>query len=502
MPSSTTRTGAAPPNGSLSKVVSSLVRAQYGLAGSTTPDNDASTDLDRHVADLLLQEAKDREDRAKRDASYSSWRWSDDEDAAGKQQQYQSKTNKRFLNKLIKGVEDYNEPLRRREDVLLVNGKAPRKTQAELDAIRQRDREQREKRKGDSTARDRSPRTEASRLDDPPIASTSSARAPAARERPLGFAAKALAMGLSDARQVRRVEDQKRQDVQDAIQDARRRASSNSHSKDQEAVRSVDKGKERERFDDHGRNSVRDRSSASINRRSRAADTVSSRDRSASPLHRESQRNDLNGIETSRSLRSNRDHDDTRRLRRRSRSDSYSSSSSDTEDETFVDYTGQNDGGSVAPSKMDKYFSQTYNPALDVSFQDLEDEKTGLIAEGNFAGWDQMLAVLKKRKEDKAFGVTRAREEDREKQLRKLERKQRREEREARRIARKVKGSDRKHKKRKRGQESGSEGDSSDTSVGPRRKLRSPSPQQPATVNIGGFDYPSSKSVREWDLGK
>lgn len=77
--------------GSLTNVVQSLVRAQYGLAvrepsnsGASTPNgskgvaSETETDLDRHVAELLLKEAKEREERAKKE-NVGYWRLSDDE---------------------------------------------------------------------------------------------------------------------------------------------------------------------------------------------------------------------------------------------------------------------------------------------------------------------------------------------------------------------------------------------------------------------------------------
>ena len=45
--------------GSLSSVVSDLVRAQHGSAASSIP----ADDLDAYVADMLLKEAKEREER-------------------------------------------------------------------------------------------------------------------------------------------------------------------------------------------------------------------------------------------------------------------------------------------------------------------------------------------------------------------------------------------------------------------------------------------------------
>lgn len=143
---------------------------------------------------------------------------------------------------------------------------------------------------------------------------------------------------------------------------------------------------------------------------------------------------------------------------------------------------------------MDKYFTQAYNPALDVSFDDLTDPSTGLIGEGNFSEWDKMLHILKKRKEDRAFGVTQAREEERERQLRKLEKKKRKEEREALRALRK----DKKRKKRRRGDSDSDDSASSGESVGPKMRSEAAS----GTVKVGDYEYGKRGTVRAWDLGK
>ena len=59
---------------------------------------------------------------------------------------------------------------------------------------------------------------------------------------------------------------------------------------------------------------------------------------------------------------------------------------------------------------MDKYFSSTYDPRLDVSVADLTDTN-GFIGEGNFDEWSKMIEILKVRKEEKGF-----REREREEQ--------------------------------------------------------------------------------------
>jgi hypothetical protein len=184
---------------------------------------------------------------------------------------------------------------------------------------------------------------------------------------------------------------------------------------------------------------------------------------------------------------------------------SLSDHPSEASSDTFIDYTGAEDvagatNGSVAASKMDKYFSSAYNPALDINVGDLEDPKTGLIGEGNFTEWDKMLHTLKKRKEDKVFGVTKAREEERERQLRKLERRQKREERELRHA---VKHQEKKKKKKRRRASDSDESDSDD-SAGQSESMKKDRKKSKdlGTIKIGGYEYGKQGSTRAWDMGK
>ena len=509
------------PSGSLSTVVSSLVRAQYGLASQEATSTE--TDLDKHVAELLLQEAKAREERAKKDSSYAAWRFSDDEDGDDASKQA-PKTNKRFLKNLIKGVEDFNVPLRRNEDPRLAahglanGGQKVRKSKEEMDAIRRREREERERRTGvrdaershnrsryedDEGANVSSRANDADNRDRPSSSrpSTSTSRAAG----PSNYAARMLDIGLSSARASRREEDKRAKEVQEAVDAAKARAAERERHRSRESDSDA-KGKHRDGSDHHRR--YEEREPRPHRRRSRSP-RASSRSYDDRAYDREVGQHSRRSSPADRSERT-RDDKSSRHQRQRSSSvssDTASSTSgpqhrkrrrsrppanSDSENEGFVDYTGHGDGKDG--SKMGKYFTSTYDPALDISFQDLEDPSTGLIAESNFSGWDAMLDVLKKRKEDKVFGVTRAREEERERQLRRLDRKKRREERDARRSLR-----DGKRKKRKRDDDESADSDSS-AHVGPRP--RAASPQVPATINIGGFEYGKKGSTRAWDLGK
>ncbi|KAG2070882.1 hypothetical protein BDR04DRAFT_1231377 [Suillus decipiens] len=55
------------------------------------------------------------------------------------------------------------------------------------------------------------------------------------------------------------------------------------------------------------------------------------------------------------------------------------------------------------PSKMDKYFQDSYDPRLDVATLPVPNvPATGLVSDAEFEGWDAMLELIRQRREDKA----------------------------------------------------------------------------------------------------
>lgn len=542
--------------GSLSAAVSSLVRAQYGLPGAAT-QAETTTDLDKHVADLLLLEAKEREARSKASNSLTSWYFSDDEDGgSGEGKQYKTKTNKRFLKNILRGVEEHNAPLRRREGSDTLEEIRARERKARESRLGVRDSERLGKRDGSVTSPSSSNAAAAT-------APTSSSRG---RNTGPGFAARMLANGLSGALSARESRTREDRQIRSAVEDARSRAERDERSSGvngfsdkgdlQHQSRSDVKGKGVENRQQDETVQYRDRGSRrhrsrSVDRDNNSLNTLRrhsphkdsshyseseersrarrSRSRSHSPRRREREDDERRSSRRESSCRTSSTHNRSKEYgtRRRERShsrermdrdrskrhrrkdsskDSLSSLSdhlSEASSDTFIDYTGADDAvgtstKSATGSKMDKYFSSSYNPALDINVNDLEDPKTGLIGEGNFSEWDKMLHTLKQRKEDKVFGVTRAREEERERQLRKLERRRKREERELRHA---VKHKEKKKKKRKYRSDSGSR---SDDSIGARESTKSKTRKsvEPGTVVIDGFEYGKKGSTRAWDMGK
>ncbi|EIN14254.1 hypothetical protein PUNSTDRAFT_123873 [Punctularia strigosozonata HHB-11173 SS5] len=86
---------------SLSSVVSDLVRAQMG---SSVPSTVSDEDLDRHVAELILKEARQKADRYAT-SGIAAYLPQKDSNAP--------KTNKRFLSSIIRSTDDHNRTILR-----------------------------------------------------------------------------------------------------------------------------------------------------------------------------------------------------------------------------------------------------------------------------------------------------------------------------------------------------------------------------------------------------
>jgi hypothetical protein len=199
--------------------------------------------------------------------------------------------------------------------------------------------------------------------------------------------------------------------------------------------RSRDRGRERSRSNDRDRN--RDRKSRKDKGRERSRERSTSRERSGERSRRklrdtenvneycaDTQDQSLGNQSSSRARSPYRDDSPTldvrksqlstkdKSTRKRSRSSSpldsdpestsrrkKKSSKAKSKSEIVSSEDFDTNPSSVSnSSKMDKYFSATYDPRLDVSLDDLTDKKTGFIAEGAYDEWDRMLTLLKERK--------------------------------------------------------------------------------------------------------
>ncbi|KNZ56506.1 hypothetical protein VP01_238g13 [Puccinia sorghi] len=92
-------------------------------------------------------------------------------------------------------------------------------------------------------------------------------------------------------------------------------------------------------------------------------------------------------------------------------------------------------------SKMDKYFSASYDPRLDVNLEDVTNPETGLIEGGNYDDWELILQQMRAKREAKAREKEKKLEEKLAAAQRKLRRHEEREER------RELRRKSRKHRK-------------------------------------------------------
>ncbi|KAJ6609356.1 hypothetical protein B0H10DRAFT_2225995 [Mycena sp. CBHHK59/15] len=89
---------------SLSSVVSNLVRASMGTTTSTSLNMVSDADLDKAVADLILKEAKKKAERFGQDGIRAYLR-------SGMSESNAPRTNKRFLSSIIRSTDDHNKTI-------------------------------------------------------------------------------------------------------------------------------------------------------------------------------------------------------------------------------------------------------------------------------------------------------------------------------------------------------------------------------------------------------
>lgn len=131
---------------------------------------------------------------------------------------------------------------------------------------------------------------------------------------------------------------------------------------------------------------------------------------------------------------------------------------------------------------MDKYFSESYDPRLDLP----EVPKTGMLHDGEHGGWDQMLSVVAERS---AAREARKDKERREKDERRRERQRTRDEREAKRRWKAragIEGSEEEEDRRRRRE----------------KKERTRIEGEEREKSLMGMKYTKPGGVREWDQAK
>ncbi|GAA6020921.1 hypothetical protein JCM8202_005495 [Rhodotorula sphaerocarpa] len=496
---------APPPPGSLSSIVASLTRAQVGGSAATAQvDDDA---LDRHVAELLLQEARNK-DKQWGDKGTKAYYDPDKEKNANLR-----KPNTRFLSSVIRTVDDHNAALRRAEQAA-----ARARERDERDAADRWRRDRRLAHRADSgdqpSPQRRDPSRERRRRRDEDDEEEERQRRRERRHRRRDD----FALSDEDLSR-RRSHDTQRGSPGDSERSGRRQAdrrngeepASPSSPRDRYYDRSDRRERDLPPFE-RGRStrsghSRRRSASRSPSRRARHLSRELDHDRSrsgpsTSHRSRHSRREEEEaGDERPGGVKRGSGRDGEDKGKQRELDQVLTEVEQEVERQRAAGRSGSKRPRSPSaplppvpppalpnaplPSKMDKYFSPTYDPRLDYTLTDVTDSATGLIADGAFDGWDRMLETVKVRKEDK-----REREE-REKAERRRERERRRAEREERRQRRK--------RRRRSGSAAGSsrsgasDSDEGEGVVGPR--------YDPAS-GLMEVAYARKGKTREWDLGK
>ncbi|KAG2122591.1 hypothetical protein DEU56DRAFT_873602 [Suillus clintonianus] len=416
---------------SLSSVVSTLVRASMGTAVSSSITDD---DLDRHVAELILREAKQKAESYGEVGIRAYLPTAPDPNAP--------RPNKRFLSSIIKSTDDHNKTILRAQAL------AAQEIKREKDERERRDRK--------------------ARAEEAAAAERMRRRRPDHDER--SWDGRRERDRRSDRERNRDKEKSSRRRHRDDKDDGsyyRNRPSSRRH-------QSRSASKERDSDVKHRKSSRRsqspDRASSSDNRqrrRHRRPEDDKSRkrrrhtSRSPSPRRTESPAQPIPEITVSRKRTrsvSPSDEDDRKIIkqarhlsRRNTRSPSRSSQTSPDDDTVeFTEEIRPSVKGktkalddfpkpslrtrspsppprrpqrtvashhtvrspsssppplppSRLPSKMDKYFQDSYDPRLDVATLPVPNvPATGLVSDAEFEGWDAMLELIRQRREDKA----------------------------------------------------------------------------------------------------
>ncbi|OJA11872.1 hypothetical protein AZE42_03260 [Rhizopogon vesiculosus] len=415
---------------SLSSVVSNLVRASMGT--SVTPSI-TDEDLDRHVAELILKEAKQKAESYGRLGIKAYLPTAPDPNAP--------RPNKRFLTSIIKSTDDHNKTILRAQAL------AAQEIKREKD---ERERRERRDRAEEAAAAERMRRDGRRDYDGHNWDSRRERDRRRDRER--------------DGEKAMRWDKHHKDDTDD---DSSYRDSGERRSKRRHHSRSPSKERDRDRK--HRKSHRRSPSPDDHHqrRRHRRRDDDHSRKRrhhtrrSASPRRTESPAQPVPDITASRKRErsaspSDSDHRKTkqrRSSRRNTPSPSRSSQTSpDEEAVTTADIRPSGKGKAKAvdefrspsrhtrtpspsprrtrravtpsgssytvrspsssppplppaqlPSKMDKYFEDSYDPRFDVATLTVPNvPATGLVSDAEFAGWDAMLELIRQRREDKA----------------------------------------------------------------------------------------------------
>lgn len=345
------------------------MRAQMGTSVSGTVTDE---DLDRHVAELILKEAKQKAEQYGKDGIRAYL-------PSGYSESNAPKANKRFLSSIIRSTDDHNKTILRAQAL------AAQEVRAERD---EQERRERRARAEEAAAAERLRRLMGT-----------SGRTDWAHNWDRGERADRKRRERSWERRSDYDEDEDEDEHRRHRRRSDRREREHRHrhtsrldprrdgKSDRHDEHSHRNGKQSDRHDEHSRRKGKQKASA----------TVELHDTQSAP---------------SRAPSKPKDHELA--------ADDLPSRRPTPQAEPSVHTTRSSAGSSRSPpppvssppplppppplpSKMDKYFKDSYDPRLDVAPLAVPSvPATGLISDDEFAGWDAMLEIIRQRREDKA----------------------------------------------------------------------------------------------------
>ncbi|KAH0591335.1 hypothetical protein H2248_001414 [Termitomyces sp. 'cryptogamus'] len=372
-----------PMTSSLSTVVSSLVRATMG---TSVPSTVADDDLDRHVAELILREAKKKAER------YGTQGIRAFLPAGGGSDSPAPRTNKRFLSSIIKTTEDHNKTVLRAQAIAAQEQKREREEE-ERRARRRRAEEAVEAERMRRGRREESwdrwdGRREGKRRRD---WEDDGERERRHREKRRPGRKEDAGQERESSRSPRRSKRRSRRDRNDEDGETRHKSRKRSRSRSRRKAQKYaldDIDSDTARDSQAQRRSTTVRSEESLKRRRTPSRSPSppppppARSPSPVPKHRSKR---------------------TKRTSLSPRPPSGSPPPLPSGPPPPLPSPGPFPPPHARlPSKMDKYFEESYDPRLDVAPLAVPTvPKTGLINDAEYAGWDAMLELLRVRREDK-----------------------------------------------------------------------------------------------------
>ncbi|PPQ99537.1 hypothetical protein CVT24_005327 [Panaeolus cyanescens] len=464
---------------SFSSVVSNLVRASMGAAVSPTVPDD---DLDRHVAELILREAKKKAERYGEQGvrAYVSNNLSDSN---------APRPNKRFLTSIIKSTDEHNK------SVLRAQAQAAQEIKRERE---EQDRRERRARAAEAAEAERLRRSGKS-------SSSKRRRSPDANDE---------AWDRWDGRTAprrkisRNWESWDGEDSEEEEEKRRKRRRSRSRSNERTIARSRSPPRRNRDDDKEEGPSNRRRHDHSKHESSRLRSDRHNKDDSSRRRRKSHERSDKHSRRSRSPSNSTANYDSSRKRRRslspdnslqdkasnkhrkqspdRIRTKEPSNGNTSSHDSTSAKVTASGSSKSISklcpsvgsasrspspgpepaiqlPSKMDRYFEESYDPRLDVEpLSAPQVPSSGLINNAEFEGWDAMLELIRVRRADK----------EEKKRLERLG------------LLPKDKGKGSKKKSSA----------TTTTSVAPDK--------WGAEVSVMDIEYAKRGSVREWDVGK